>query len=216
MRIKRIDIKGTIITDRDKPMYKYFGIDATCPKDVKSVIDNAEGETVDVYINSGGGEIFSATEIYSALREYRNVRIHVVGMAASAASIIMCAADCDISPTSMVMIHNVSSWAVGDHRAMAHESDVLLAATKAMAAAYVVKTGKSEDDFLRLMDEEHWFTAREAVEMGLCDRISGDDSQQLVNAWCTLITSEQKKEYQGEVRKSKMKLKLLEVINNEK
>ena len=146
----KVNIKGTIVRNDYKRMYEFFGIECTCPKDVSGILDNAKGETVDVYINSGGGEIFSATEIYESLRQYGNVKIHVVGMAASAASVIMCAGDCDISPTSMVMIHNVSSWAEGDYNTMSHESKVLLTATKAMAAAYTAKTGKSENDFLKL------------------------------------------------------------------
>lgn len=206
----KVNIKGTIVCNDYKRMYDYFGIECTCPKDVSDILDNAKGETVDVYINSGGGEIFSATEIYESLRQYGNVKIHVIGMAASAASIIMCAGDCDISPTSMVMIHNVSSWAEGDYNTMSHESQVLLTATKAMAAAYVAKTGKSEKDFLKLMNEEHWFTAKEAVEVGLCDRIA-DSKTQLVNAWCTMLTKQQINEYQNALKTAKSKLKLLEV-----
>ena len=206
----KVNIKGTIVRNDYKRMYEFFGIECTCPKDVSGILDNAKGETVDVYINSGGGEIFSATEIYESLRQYGNVKIHVVGMAASAASVIMCAGDCDISPTSMVMIHNVSSWAEGDYNTMSHESQVLLTATKAMAAAYVAKTGKSEKDFLKLMNEEHWFTAKEAVEVGLCDRIA-DSKTQLVNAWCTMLTQQQIDEYKNAVNTAKAKLKLLEV-----
>ena len=194
----KVNIKGTIVRNDCKRMYEFFGIECTCPKDVSGILESAKGETVDVYINSGGGEIFSATEIYESLKQYGNVKIHVVGIAASAASIIMCAGDCDISPTSMVMIHNVSSWTEGDYNAMSHESQVLLTATKAMAAAYVAKTGKSEKDFLKLMNEEHWFTAKEAVETGLCDRIA-DSKTQLVNAWCTMLTQQQIDEYKNAV-----------------
>ena len=141
----KVNIKGTIVCNNYKRIYDYFGIECTCPKDVSGILESAKGELIDVYINSGGGEITSASEIYAMLTAYKNIKIHVVGMAASAASVIMCAGDCDISPTSMVMIHNVSSWAEGDYNTMSHESQVLLTATKAMAAAYVAKTGKSEN-----------------------------------------------------------------------
>ena len=94
---------------------------------------------------------------------------------------------------------------------MSHESQVLLTATKAMAAAYVAKTGKSENDFLKLMNEEKWFTAKEAVEIGLCDRIANVPETQLVNAWCTMLTSQQINEYQKAIQIAKSKLKLLEV-----
>ena len=211
----KINIKGTIIRNDYKRAYDFFKIENTCPNDVSSILESAKGELVDVYINSGGGEITSASEIYAMLTAYKNVRIHVVGMAASAASVIMCAGDCDISPTSMVMIHNVSSFAVGDYNTMSHESQVLLTATKAMAAAYVAKTGKSENDFLKLMNEEKWFTAKEAVEIGLCDRIANVPETQLVNAWCTMLTTQQISEYQNAIQIAKSKLKLLEVKNHE-
>ena len=211
----KINIKGTIIRNDYKRAYDFFKIENTCPNDVSAALENAKGELIDVYINSGGGEITSASEIYAMLTAYRNIKIHVVGMAASAASVIMCAGDCDISPTSMVMIHNVSSWAEGDYNTMSHESQVLLTATKAMAAAYVAKTGKSENDFLKLMNEEKWFTAKEAVEIGLCDRIANVPETQLVNAWCTMLTSQQISEYQNAIQIAKSKLKLLEVKNHE-
>ena len=211
----KVNIKGTIIRNDCKRAYDFFKIENTCPNDVSAVLESAKGELVDVYINSGGGEITSASEIYAMLTAYRNIKIHVVGMAASAASVIMCAGDCDISPTSMIMIHNVSSFAVGDYNTMSHESQVLLTATKAMAAAYVAKTGKSENDFLKLMNEEKWFTAKEAVEIGLCDRIANVPETQLVNAWCTMLTSQQISEYQNAIQIAKSKLKLLEVKKHE-
>lgn len=211
----KVNIKGTIIRNDYKRAYDFFKIENTCPNDVSSILESAKGELVDVYINSGGGEITSASEIYAMLAAYKNIKIHVVGMAASAASVIMCAGDCDISPTSMVMIHNVSSFAVGDYNTMSHESQVLLTATKAMAAAYVAKTGKSENDFLKLMNEEKWFTAKEAVEIGLCDRIANVPETQLVNAWCTMLTSQQISEYQNAIQIAKSKLKLLEVKKHE-
>lgn len=210
----KVNIKGTIIRNDLKRAYDFFKIENTCPNDVSSIIESAKGELIDVYINSGGGEITSASEIYAMLAAYKNIKIHVVGMAASAASVIMCAGDCDISPTSMVMIHNVSSFAVGDYNTMSHESQVLLTATKAMAAAYVAKTGKSENDFLKLMNEEKWFTAKEAVEIGLCDRIAVPETQ-LVNAWCTMLTKQQINEYQKAIQIAKSKLKLLEVKKHE-
>lgn len=206
----KVNIKGTIIRNDYKRAYDFFKIENTCPNDVSAVLESAKGELVDVYINSGGGEITSASEIYAMLTAYKNIKIHVVGMAASAASVIMCAGDCDISPTSMIMIHNVSSWAEGDYNTMSHESQVLLTATKAMAAAYVAKTGKSENDFLKLMNEEKWFTAKEAVEIGLCDRIAVPETQ-LVNAFCTMLTAQQISDYQKAIQIAKFKLKLLEV-----
>lgn len=173
-KIARIDIKGDITSDENASFYRRFGINATCPADVKDALATANGENIDIYINSPGGEIFAASEIYSELRAYKgNVKIHIVGIAASAASVIACAAKSDISPTGMMMIHNVSSYASGDYRVMDHTSELLVKANRAVCAAYTNKTGRPEDEMLELMNKESWLTAQEVVEMGLVDEIAG-------------------------------------------
>ncbi len=183
----RVDIKGAIVTNSDKWIYEWLDMEATCPRDVQQAIDKAMGQPLDVYINSGGGDIFAGSEIYSALRGYTgDVRIHVVGLAASAASVIMCAGSSDITPTGMVMVHNVSSCAEGDYRTMDHKSGVLQEANRAMAAAYTEKTGKPETEILAMMDRETWLTGQEAVDAGLVDGIT-EPPVQLVAAYGSTI-----------------------------
>lgn len=202
-----IQIKGTIIPNDDKDIYEFFGYESTCPNDVVNALENAENDKIDIYINSGGGDIFSATEIYSAIQKHKdNVKIHVVGLAASAASVIMCAAENDISTTSMVMIHNVSSIAQGNFKDFKHESETLRKADRAMCQAYVDKSGKSESDFLPLMDKETWFTAQEAVDIGLCDKVVGRDV--LINGYCSFVTDEQRKQFENAKVKAKAQIRL--------
>jgi ATP-dependent protease ClpP protease subunit len=139
-----------------------------------------------VYINSGGGDIFAGSEIYSALRSYKGeVNIHVVGFAASAASVIACAGKSDIAPTAMVMVHNVSGRAQGDYHVMDKSSDVLHTANKSIAAAYMAKTGMSEKEALAMMDQETWLTAQQAVAKGLIDKIAENQNLKLVAAYQT-------------------------------
>ncbi len=180
----RIDVKGTIICNDEKWIYDWFEYDSTCPNDVLKAIDKANGEPLEVYINSGGGDIFAGSNIYAALQSYKGeVNIHVVGFAASAASVIACAGKSDISPTAMVMVHNVSSNAQGDYHAMDKKSDILQAANKAMAAAYTAKTGMSEKEALAMMDQETWLTAQQAVDKGLIDKIAESQNLKLVAAY---------------------------------
>ena len=182
----RIDVKGTIICNDDKWIYDWFEMDSTCPNDVRRIIDQANGELLEVYINSGGGDIFAGSEIYSSLRSYRGeVNIHVVGVAASAASVIACAGKSDISPTAMIMVHNVSGGAQGDYHVMDKSSDILQAANKAIAAAYKAKIGMSEKDALAMMDQETWLTAQQAVDKGLIDKIAENQNLKLVAAYQT-------------------------------
>lgn len=205
----KINIRGTIVSDEDKPIYDYCGIAATSPSDISNAFETLpDGEHADIYINSGGGDMVAATEIYTSIREHKdNVTIHVSGMAASAATIIMCAAESEISPTAMVMIHNVSSAAYGNHKDFEHQSDVLKTADKAVCQAYTEKTGKSEEEFLQLMDSEKWFTAKEAVEIGLCDRIAGKEI--LENGYCDFITDTDRENYKNANIKAKLQLELL-------
>ncbi len=180
----RIDILGPIIENDDKWVYDYFGMEATCPKDVNAALRNSPtGELIDVYINSYGGDVFCGSEIYSALREYKDrVKIHVVGLAGSAASVIACAATNDISPTAMLMIHNSATSCQGDYHAMDKASERLQQVNKAIASAYVAKTGMSEQEALELMDRESWITASQAVEYRLIDSIAGQELNKPANS----------------------------------
>lgn len=180
----RINIFGVIVNSDEKWIYDYFGMDATCPNDVTKALETlGENETVDVYINSSGGSVFAGSEIYATLREHHDkVKIHVVGIAASAASVIACAGQSDISPTAMLMIHNSSSIARGDYHAMDKESEVLQQVNKAIASAYVAKTGMSEQEALEIMDRESWITAAQAVEYGLIDSIAGQELNKPANS----------------------------------
>lgn len=169
----KIDIKGTIVPSADAEVYDWFGIPNVSPAKVADALERAGGEDIDIDINSGGGEVFAGSEIYSAIRAYRgNVRIHVVGLAASAASVIACAGKSDISPTAQMMIHNVSTVSVGDVHDMEHSAEMLKQANRAIAGAYTAKSGMSEQDALDLMDVETWITAQDAVEYGLIDSIA--------------------------------------------
>lgn len=171
MMPKTIDIKGPIITNDDKWIYDWFGVASCCPADIRLQLDDVvDDESVQVVINSSGGDIFAASEIYDMLAESK-ATIKVI-FAASAASYIACACTSEIVPTGMLMIHNVSSYAAGDYNDMAHESGVLLKASKAVATAYRLKTGMSEDELIGLMDEETWLTADESVEKGFIDKVT--------------------------------------------
>lgn len=188
-----INIKGTIISNDDKGLYDWLGIEAVSPGDVLSKLNGSDD--VDVYINSGGGDVVAASEMYEALRQYKGkVLIHVVGLAASAASVIMCSRECDISPTSLVMIHNVSTVVCGDKNTMTHEAGVLSSADEAVCNAYQIRTGKSKDELLEMMNSETWLSAQKAVELGFCDRVSGVST--LVNGYCRLVTDEQRQKFE--------------------
>lgn len=170
--MSEINVKGDIVINEYAEFYKWFDWECTCPQDVKSVLDSTpENEQIDVYINSGGGHVTAGQEIYSLLRQDKRVRIHIQGMACSAASIVAMAGKSDMSPVAMLMIHNVSGGAQGDFHEMEKAQRELKAMNEALANAYVEKTGMDRDTLLKMMDRETWLTANQCLEHGFIDEI---------------------------------------------
>lgn len=178
--MKRINVYGVIIPNSYKWFYDWFDEDSTCPKDVTNDLNEANGEEVEVYINSPGGVIQAGSEIYTALREYQGeVKIKVVGQACSAASIIAMAGHCEMSPTALMMVHCVSSGARGNHSDMEKMAEILRTADDALSNAYVAKTNMSKEEVLAMMEEETWLTAEQAKEKGLIDGIMFEEKESL-------------------------------------
>lgn len=175
----KISIRGPIVSSNQHRFYQWYGMEATSPKSVADALAKGNGEQAEVEINSGGGEIFAASEIYTALRSYAGgVHIRIVGLAASAASIIAMAGESEMTPTGMMMIHNVQTEASGDYRQMEHTAGTLRDANHAIISAYVAKTGRPEAEIAAMMDAETWITAERAVELGLVDRVMQPDTGQ--------------------------------------
>lgn len=170
--MKNINIKGPIIPGDDKWIYDIFDIEATCPKDITSVLKNANGEDIQLTINSPGGDVFSASEIYTELMDYDGeVKSRIVGVAASAASVVAMAGKVEMSPTAQMMIHNAWTVSIGDRNDMQGVSDFLKTVDRSIANAYQKKTGIAEQELLSLMDKETWMDAESAKEKGFADEI---------------------------------------------
>ena len=176
------------MSNNDKWIYDYLSMESTCPKDIERGLIEAAGEPVTVEINSGGGDVFAANEIYYLLHDYSGqITADIVGFAGSAATIICCGANrVRAVPSAMYMIHNVSTSADGDYHAMDHTSTMLQAANKAVAQAYLQKTGLDERELLKLMDKESWMDAQTAKDKGFVDEIIGAEAfgGVLYNAKC--------------------------------
>ena len=178
--MKRINIYGVIIPNDYKWFYDYLEEDSACPREVQNLLDEANGEEIEVYINSPGGIIEAGSEIYTALREYQGeIKIKVVGQACSAASIIAMAGYCEMSPTALMMVHCVSSGARGNHADMEHMAEGLRTADDALSNAYTSKTGLSKKEILDMMEKETWLTAEQAKEKGLVDAVMFEEKEPL-------------------------------------
>lgn len=167
-----IDIKGEIINSNNQWIYDWLGMEATSPKKISDALRDAGGEDVEIHINSPGGDVFAGSEIYTLLRGYSGkVKIKILGIAASAASVIAQAGESEISPTGMFMIHNVKTWSSGDYRDMEYTAEALRAANESIINAYVAKTGMTQEELQGLMDRETYMAAAQAVEYGFIDKV---------------------------------------------
>lgn len=133
---------------------------------------------VTVNINSPGGDMFEGTAIYNLLRMHRgHVTVRVLGMAASAASIIAMAADeIQIGRPSFFMIHNCWVTAAGNRHEFREMSEWMEPFDTAMADVYAARTGLSNADIAKMMDRETWIGGSSAVEQGFADSLLEDDS----------------------------------------
>lgn len=174
--MKTIQINGTIVDNEDAWIYDFFGIRNTSPERIKKELEEADGDEVTFEINSGGGDLFAGNEIYYMIQAYGPpTKADITALAASAATVVACGADTvRASPGMQYMIHNVSCGAQGDYRTMDHASAVLQNANRAVSNIYQLKTGMSQEELLRLMNEETWMEARRAAELGFVDEIIGD------------------------------------------
>ncbi len=126
---------------------------------------------ITVWINSPGGDCVAAAQIYNMLKDYPgSVTVKIDGIAASAASVIAMAGDKTyVSPVSMIMIHNPSTIAMGDHAEMQKAIDMLDEVKESIINAYVLKTGLTRARLSHLMDAETWMNANTAIELGFAD-----------------------------------------------
>lgn len=176
----KIEVKGTVVSNEDALVYKWFDMDCICPKDVNNLIKQTENnEELEVEINSGGGSVFAGSEIYTALKSYKgNVTIKIVGLAASAASVIAMAGNKILmSPTSQMMIHNASASVGGDYRDMEHSAEILKNINTSIANAYKLKTGMDQEKLLTLMDSETWLTPQQALEKQFIDEVMFENEE---------------------------------------
>ena len=130
---------------------------------------------IEVYINSPGGDVIAATQIYTMLVEHKgSVTVKIEGLAASAASVVaMAGTTVLMAPTAYMMIHNAWSIAIGNKHAMEHEAAVLEEIDAGIRDAYRLKTGLRDSKLQELMEDETWMSARTCIDLGFADGYIG-------------------------------------------
>lgn len=149
----------------------WYGDEVT-PELFRSELQAGSGD-ITVWINSPGGDVFAAAQIYNMLMDYKgSVTVKVDALAASAASVIaMAGTTVQMSPVAMMMIHNPMTIAIGDSEEMKKAGMMLDEVKESIMNAYEIKTGLNRSELSNLMNAESWFNARKAVELGFADEI---------------------------------------------
>lgn len=163
---RRLYLNGTIAEE------SWWDDDIT-PAIFREELESEDGD-IEVWINSPGGDVFAAAQIYNMLQDYKgHVTTFIDGMAASAASVIAMAGNTvRMSRVGMMMIHNPSTIAWGDVSEMQKTIDTLNAVKDSIMNAYQAKTGLTRAKISHLMDDETWMDANTALEMHFIDEIA--------------------------------------------
>jgi len=146
-------------------------------KRIAGALRNIGDRDVTVTLNSPGGDFFEGLAIYNLLIDHPGaVHIKIVGLAASAASIIAMAGDTvQIARAAFLMIHNTWVFAAGDRNALREVADWLEPFDRAAADVYHARTGIETKEIGAMLDRETWIGGSEAVEQGFADGLMGDD-----------------------------------------
>lgn len=166
-------LAGVVVTEEDRLWYDWSGQDCISAKGVSELLKEADGEDVTINLNSEGGSVFAGNEIYSMLKQYTGkVVVNINGLSASIASVLMLGADeINMSPSASIMIHKASGGAMGTTEDMQKAINALTSIEKTIISLYHKKTGLNKDKLAKMMLEETWFTAEEALELGFVDNI---------------------------------------------
>ena len=155
-----------------------FWGDEITPQDFRDELYAEDGDLT-LWINSPGGNVFAAAEIYTMIRDYpHNVTVRIASIAASAASVIAMAGNIvQMSPTALLMIHDPSTIAFGNAKDMEKAIATLNEVKESIINAYAAKTGLSRNRISKLMSDETWINAKKAVELGFADEILFDEKK---------------------------------------
>lgn len=149
-----------------------FWGDEITPQMFRDELNAGEGD-VTVWINSPGGNVFAAAEIYTMLKDYKgSITVKIDAIAASAASVVAMAGDVvQMSPVAMLMIHDPSTVAMGNTKDMEKAIEVLNEVKESIINAYASKSGLSHARIANFMSNETWMNAKKAVELGFADEV---------------------------------------------
>ena len=192
--MKQFKLNGPIVKNEDQWLYDFLGIEAVSAGQIRYFLDQANQankEDVEILINSPGGDAYSGVEIFTLLKEYPgNVTAKITGVAASAASLVICGADrVMMSPAAQIMVHCSMGGVFGNHNFLESAAETLVKLDESYAAGYMTKTKMTKEQILALMEHTTFMTAEDAKAKGFCDEIMYQNDPNLpVDAVASLPT----------------------------
>lgn len=161
-------------------------------------IESLDVDTINVYINSYGGEVAEGLAIYNNLKRHKaKIKTYCDGFACSAASVIFMAGDERImSSSSLLMIHNAWTYTSGNANDLRKQADDLDVITQASINAYMQEVNITEDELKQMLDDETWISPQDALEKGFITSIVNEKnsekiSQSVKKSLCKLILKQQ-------------------------
>ncbi|WP_408592000.1 head maturation protease, ClpP-related [Paracoccus marcusii] len=158
--------------------------DGVTAKRIGAALRSIKADRVVVDINSPGGDFFEGVAIYNLLRQdSRHITVRILGLAASAASVIAMAGDeVQIGRAGFLMVHNAWVVAVGNRHDMRAAAETMEPFDSAMAAVYAAKAGVEREKAAEWMDGETWFNGEDAIAAGLADTMLTADVEEREDA----------------------------------
>ena len=176
----KTNIKLESKSNNESSLYIYGSIGGWWgDNDAQSILrqlKETKADKIHVHINSPGGSAFDGIAISNLLKKHAaEIIIHIDGWAASAASIIAMAGDRIIMPSNtMMMIHRASTYAYGNASDFEKAATDLRKIDTAVTATYENRFVGERDELVRLLEEETFLTANEAVALGLADEVANE------------------------------------------
>lgn len=192
--MKKIQLKGDVVSDYVGKLLDWFELDSIYPEKVRHMLENAGNEDVEITLTTNGGSVFAGQEIYDVIKNYEGkTTARLSGLVASIGTLITCAFDeVLISPVATFMIHNPTLADVsGEKKDMEKAAQLLTTVENCILDAYVAKTGLDKEGLADLMDKETFMTAQETIDYGFADGMVREleNEVQLVAGFETLANS---------------------------
>lgn len=178
--IRAVERGDNVITMFEVIGEDYWSGGGITAKKVTSQLRAIGDRPVEVQINSPGGDMFEGIAIYNVLREHSQpITIKVMGMAASAASIIaMAGDDIRIGAASFIMIHNCWVMAMGNRHDLKETAEFLAPFDQAMVDLYAARSGQKTTDIAAWLDAETYMSGSQAIERGFANSLLSADAMQ--------------------------------------